>query len=114
MQKFYAAAVRKQRLQMTHEEAVAVLRSLGAFPVCSISRDLVLRAIDVTSHHISYWDAAIITAAQELGCEIIYSKDLSHGQEYDGGRVINPFPSLTAPPGMQRHAVIRLRGLACV
>lgn len=46
MQEFYSAAVTKQRLQMTHDEAVAVLQSLVAFPVWPISRSLVLKAID--------------------------------------------------------------------
>jgi predicted nucleic acid-binding protein len=32
LQEFYAAAFTKQRLQMTHDEAVAVLHSLAAFP----------------------------------------------------------------------------------
>ena len=47
LQEFYAVAVTKQRLQMSHDEALAVLQSLAAFPVCPISRDLVLEAIDV-------------------------------------------------------------------
>src|SRR5262245_4572672 len=99
MQEVYAAAVTKQLLQMTHDEAVAVLDSLGAFPVCPISRELVLRAIEVKRrHHISYWDAAIVTAAQQLGCKTIYSEDLSHGQEYECVRVVNPFSSSPAPP----------------
>jgi len=36
-------AVTKQRLQMTHDEALAVLQSLVAFPVWPVTRDLVLR-----------------------------------------------------------------------
>ncbi len=32
-QEFYAVAVTKQRLQMSHEEALAVIQSLAAFPV---------------------------------------------------------------------------------
>ena len=39
----------------------------------------------------SYWDAAIIAAAHELGCGTIYSEDLSHDQDYDGVTVVNPF-----------------------
>ena len=46
LQEFYSAAVTKQRLQMTHDEAVAVVNSLSAFPVWPISRDLVLEAIE--------------------------------------------------------------------
>ena len=40
---------------------------------------------------ISYWDAAIIEAARELRCEVVLSEDLSHGQDFDGVTVINPF-----------------------
>jgi predicted nucleic acid-binding protein len=97
MQEFFVAAVTKRRLQMTHDEAIAVLHSLAAFPVCPVSRELVLRAIDVKGRHpISYWDAAIIAAAQQLGCAIVYSEDLNHGQEYDGVRVLNPFLSASS------------------
>jgi predicted nucleic acid-binding protein len=47
LQEFYVVAVTKKRLQMTHDEAVAVLQSLAAFPVCPITRDLVMAGIDV-------------------------------------------------------------------
>jgi predicted nucleic acid-binding protein len=40
---------------------------------------------------ISYWDAAIIEASRALGCAIVLSEDLSHGQDYDGVTVQNPF-----------------------
>ena len=36
---------------------------------------------------ISNWDAAILAAADQLGCLVVYSEDLSHGQDYDGVRV---------------------------
>ncbi len=96
LQEFYAAAVMKQRLQMTHDEAVAVLQSLAAFPVWPISRDLVFDAIDVKQRFgISYWDAAIVTAAKQMGCQRVYSEDLNHGQNYDGVIVVNPFTAVT-------------------
>src|SRR5437870_1562083 len=81
LQEFYAAAIAKHHLQMTHDEAVAVLQSLAAFPVWPISRDLVLDAIDVKKRFgISYWDAAIVTAAKQMGCHTLYSEDLNPGQ----------------------------------
>ncbi len=92
LQEFYSAAVTKQRLKMTHDEAVAVLQSLAAFPVCTISREIVMQAIDAKQRFgISYWDAAIVAAAKQLGCRTLYSEDLNHGQDYDGVRVVNPF-----------------------
>lgn len=96
LQEFYAVAVTKHRLQMTHDEALAVLQSLAAFPVCPISRDLVLEAIDVKQRFgISYWDAAIIAAARQMGCSTLYSEDLNSGQVYDGVTVVNPFAGMT-------------------
>jgi predicted nucleic acid-binding protein len=99
MQEFYAAAVTKQRLLMTHDEAVAVLQSLAAFPVCAVSRDLVLLAVEAKARYrISYWDAAILIAAQQLGCQVVLSEDLNPGQDYDGVRVVNPFAAAPTPP----------------
>lgn len=98
LQEFYVAAVTKKRLSMTHDEAVAVLVALTGFPVCPVTRDLVLEAIATkTRFGISYWDAAILAAAKQLGCHTVYSEDLSHGQDYDGVRVLNPFLNAPAP-----------------
>lgn len=92
LQEFYAAAATKQRLGMSHEEALAVLCSLAAFPVWPVTRELVLDAIEVKQRFgISYWDAAILVAAKQMGCRVVYSEDLNAGQDYDGVRVVNPF-----------------------
>ncbi len=92
MQEFYYAAVRKERLKITHEEAVLILGALSPFPVLAVDREIVLKAVELTVRYkISYWDAAIIAAARRLDCRILYSEDLSHGQEYDGVKVVNPF-----------------------
>jgi predicted nucleic acid-binding protein len=92
LQEFYAVAVSKRRLHMTHDDAVAVLRSLTAFPVCPITRELVMDAVELRERcHISHWDAAIIAAAKRSGCTTVYSEDLSAGQQYDGVTVVNPF-----------------------
>jgi predicted nucleic acid-binding protein len=95
LQEFYAAAVTKQRLQMSHDEAVAVLHSLATFPVWPITHDLVLEAVTVKQHfQISYWDAAILTAAKLMGCDTICSEDFDPTRQYDTIRIVNPFQSL--------------------
>lgn len=92
MQEFYDAAVRKERLEITHDEALAILEALSPFPVLPITRELVLEAIKLkTRYSISYWDAAIVIAARRLGALTLYSEDLQHGQAYDGVKVVNPF-----------------------
>jgi predicted nucleic acid-binding protein len=53
---------------------------------------LVLAAMETRDRFgISYWDAAIVEAARTLGCAEVLSEDLSHGQDFDGVRVLNPF-----------------------
>jgi predicted nucleic acid-binding protein len=65
LQEFYSVAVTKERLQMSRAEAQAVVQSLTVFPVCTITYDLVLAAIELQQRFkISYWDAAILTAAR--------------------------------------------------
>ncbi len=97
LQEFYSAAVTKQRLKMTHDDGVAVLQSLAGFPVWPVTRELVLEAIAAKQRFgISYWDAAILTAAKQMGCQTVYSEDLNDGQDYDGVRVVNPFSKTVA------------------
>lgn len=42
-------------------------------------------------YQISYWDGAIIAAAEALGAATVYSEDLNHGQTYGSIQVVNPF-----------------------
>lgn len=94
MQEFADAALRKSHLGVTAEEVRAMLEELARnFPVLSPTPGLVFRALDLTRRYqIRYHDASILAAAQELGCQILYSEDLNHGQIYDTVQVINPFP----------------------
>ncbi len=56
------------------------------------SADSILRALEVEQRYqLSFRDAMIVQAAASGGCEILYSEDLSHGQEYEGVLVLNPF-----------------------
>ena len=40
---------------------------------------------------LSYWAAAILAAARSLGCDAVYSEDMSSEQDYGGIGVVNPF-----------------------
>lgn len=93
MQEFADGALRKKRLDVTPEEVRLMLEELAEnYPVLSPTPNLVFKALDLTGRYpIRYYDAAIIAAAQELGCLTLYSEDLNHGQTYDTVEVINPF-----------------------
>lgn len=95
---FYAVATSKTKLNMPHNDAVVLLQSLERIPTCAITRDLVMEAVALRQRfRISYWDAAIIAAAKQMGCGTVYTEDLNAGQDYDGVTVINPFAAGTAP-----------------
>jgi len=60
--------------------------------VLEVTVDLMLAAARSRRRFgISYWDAAILEAGRALGCELVLSEDLSHGRDYEGIRVENPF-----------------------
>ncbi|MGE3808908.1 MAG: hypothetical protein AB7K24_29950 [Gemmataceae bacterium] len=40
-------------------------------------------------------NAAIVTAARQMGCQTLYSEDLNQAQSYDGVTVVKPFAGAT-------------------
>jgi predicted nucleic acid-binding protein len=42
-------------------------------------------------YRMSWYDALIVCAAQQAGCNTLYSEDLQHGQRFGSLRVVNPF-----------------------
>jgi predicted nucleic acid-binding protein len=92
MQEYFNVAYTKARLGISLEVALENLEWLARRTTLPITPEIVILATRTAARFkISYWDAAIIAAAQELGCHTLYSEDLNHGQDYQGVRVINPF-----------------------
>ena len=93
LQEFYAQATRLSAPgALTHEQAASGVESLTRFPIQDMTLDVARSALAIRGRFgLSYWDSAILAAARATGCEIVYSEDLSHEQDYDGLRVVNPF-----------------------
>ena len=71
------------------------LRWFRTLPVQEVTAELFDRATEMKQKFgLSYWEAAILSAAKMLGCEAVYSEDMSHQEDYDGVVVINPFHPL--------------------
>ena len=97
LQEFYHQATRRSREgRLTPGAGVDFSRSTSpfshsaAYPPQSSTR----QSLSVGGFGLSYWDGAILAAARSLGCDAVYSEDLSAEQDYDGLRVINPFAGL--------------------
>jgi predicted nucleic acid-binding protein len=42
-------------------------------------------------HGLSFYDALIVAAAIEAGCDTLYTEDLQHGRALGGIAIVNPF-----------------------
>ena len=93
LQEFYVQATRASRPDsLSHDEASELIGHWLRFHVVSLTVPVLQNALKLKSlHPISYWDAAIVRAASAAKCRILLSEDLSHGQDYGGVKVINPF-----------------------
>lgn len=92
IQEFINTCLSKARLDQSTSAIAETAKFLFQFPCAVPSEKMVLDALDLQHRfQLKYWDAAILAAARELGCDILYSEDFNHGQDYDGITVINPF-----------------------
>ncbi len=92
LQEFFVTVVKKVSRPISAAQALEWIEQWAAFPCQPIDHQLVRIAIEQSQRFaISYWDAAILAAAEALGTDTVYSEDLSHGQRYGRVRVINPF-----------------------
>ena len=82
----------KQSETFTPEHALAWIEKLEAFPCVSIETSLVKNAIEISvRYQTSYWDGAILAAAESISVPRLYSEDLNHGQLYGSVEAFNPF-----------------------
>jgi predicted nucleic acid-binding protein len=94
LQEFYVSVTRKAKKPLSEADAQQAIRDLSVWTVHRPSVDDILAAtVILLRYQISFWDALVIRSAQQTGCEILWSEDLSDGQEYNGIRVTNPFKS---------------------
>ncbi len=89
---FFVNAQRKSSRPLTAAEASAFVAELDDRPCAVIDQVAVRAGIELSQRFkISFWDAAIIFAAERLGAPVLYTEDLNHGQFYGDVRVVNPF-----------------------
>lgn len=92
LQEFAHNTTAKHRLGLDDNETGAILHAMLEYPVLPLTGELVLDAFTIRQRfQLSHWDATIIAAARELGCQILYTEDLNDGQDYGGVIARNPF-----------------------
>ena len=92
LQELYVTVTRKIQRPLEPEKAVRLLEAYRLFPTAHTDYPLILAGIEHSlRYRISYWDGAIIAAAESLGASVLYTEDLSHGQRYGSVQAINPY-----------------------
>jgi predicted nucleic acid-binding protein len=87
---FYAAATRK--LAISSQVAQEVIADFGVWTIHRPGHADLIRAAGLHRRYkISWWDALIVNSALELGCAVLWSEDLTHGQRFGSMTVRNPF-----------------------
>lgn len=119
----YSVLTRKRKL--VPADALAAVQLLASRQVAPATPEGTLRALALSARYrLSPWDAAIVQAAMDAGCETLYTEDLQDGQHFEALRVVNPFelkvqetaPLPAAPmspvPAKGRAAKVTARGPA--
>lgn len=89
---FYATSTRKMRPPLSTDTARAWVDLLSQQHCVAVDAGIVKSGIEVSERYgISYWDGAIIAAAEAAGAPVVYTEDLNHGQVYGTVTAINPF-----------------------
>lgn len=92
LQEFYVTTVYKIARPLTAAKAMDWIDTLATLPCVGLDSGLVKIAILKSAQfRISYWDAAILAAAEAMGAGKVFSEDLNHGQVYGRVQVVNPF-----------------------
>jgi predicted nucleic acid-binding protein len=74
------------------------LSRLLLMPCVPVDPALVLEGVRIARRYqLSYWDGAILAAAERADAQTLYTEDLNDGQVYGNVRAVNPFrPGWTA------------------
>lgn len=92
MQEFFVVATRRLAEPVDRGTALQALDGLARGPVVSIDADIVRSAAESSiRNQLSLWDALIVRAALQAGCDAILTEDLNHDQVIDGIPITNPF-----------------------
>lgn len=92
LQEFFVTITKKVARPLPVEDATARLREFALWRVFAPTAVDVLGAIGLHAQAgIGFWDAMIVLAAAESGCDVLWTEDLNDGQLLRGVRIRDPF-----------------------
>jgi predicted nucleic acid-binding protein len=92
LQEFYVTATRKLKKPLSAAKAREIVHEYLTWTVVENTSRLLTAALVLhQSAQLSFWDAMVVQAAVEAGCDTLYSEDLNAGQRFGSVVVVNPF-----------------------
>ena len=92
LQEFFVTVTRKVAKPLPVEDATARVREFTTWSVFTPTAADVMAAIGLhTQVRIGFWDAMLVLAAAESGCDVLWTEDLTNGQLVRGVRIRDPF-----------------------
>lgn len=92
LSEFYVNAKKKFANAVTQGDARAEIRRYQQWKPWLIDHPTLETAWAVEARYgVSYWDALMVAAAQHMGCTLLLTEGLQHGQRIDSLTIINPF-----------------------
>ena len=92
LQEFYVNVTRKLKKPMTSAKALDIVQEYLTWTVVENTGRILTEAIALQQRaQLSFWDALVVQAAVEAGCDRLYSEDLNAGQQFGTLTIVNPF-----------------------
>jgi predicted nucleic acid-binding protein len=91
LQEFYVSVTRKLATPVARSIAREVIGSYGAWVRETTTPEIVLRAVEISElAQLSFWDALVVSSAEQAGATLLYSEDFQAGRMIAGIRIVNP------------------------
>ena len=89
----FTAVLRRKQQRDWQEIAEAIFDVLAVVdPPLPLTFDLHIAARALAEdHQLSLYDALIVAAAIEAGCDTLFTEDMQHGRNFGNLTIVNPF-----------------------
>ena len=85
-------SVLTRKLRWAPDDALAAVTLLKQLRVVALTPETQLDALRLAvEHRLSGWDAMVVQAALQAGCDTLFSEDLQPGRRFGSLEVVNPF-----------------------
>ena len=92
LQEFFVTVTRKIPRPLSIDVALERVREFSAWRVFTpVAADVVSAIALHRQSSLSFWDAMVVQAAAESGCDVLWTEDLNTGQRIRGVQMLNPF-----------------------